>query len=229
MPRRSLERVDVEARAEFAVQLELAKQPMPDTEDLQRALDASYVRLFKEHGLGKMPSDVLKREAKLEQVGIKDVAAPFQQQYEARYTAHRASTKAARERLYELAPEIILKPIDESTSDWPVVHRVSKSTYSTQTQALHYAKVLAMLYCEGVVQRGVPSVVEEERNDYAVKSAVKGIDVDVVQYLPGLPMREWTKRCLQLGANPCVYMPYWTYGMWNKWGLDNFGNEVKGT
>ena len=227
MARRSLERVDAEARVEFSAQLDVSKQPMPDVTDLQQALEATWVRLFREHGLGKVPASVAKHAEKLDAIGIHNVAAPFQQKYAERYEAWKASVNAAKDRMRELAPDIILVVTEEPMARWPVVHRVSKSTWSTQTQPLHYAKVCATLYAEGIGQFGIPSGVQEDQHDYIVTAAANGLDVAVLQYLPGLPVRQWYRRCLQLGANPCVYTPYDHYGWWSKLGLDNFGNDIK--
>lgn len=230
MARRSLKQISEDASREFTLQLAASKVQAPDCSTLQRELDAEVQRLFKEYRLGKVPANADKCIEKLKCAGlsIDHVTAPYKQRCEDERVAWSMGVEAAKKRLCELAPLIILHPSGEPPERWPVVHTVDKWQYSSQTQAAHYARVSATLWSEGVVVAGTATVVRScADGKFDVAADVDEFGAEVVKRLPGLPMRQWIKRCLQLGANPLVYNPYWDYGFWEKaYGLDNFGNDL---
>jgi hypothetical protein len=107
------------------------------------------------------------------------------------------------------------------------VERVSDSCYSNQTQSKHYSQVSAELRADGLRKHATVRVVERDRYFVTEAALPDELEVEVLRRLPGLTMREWLKRCMQLGANPRVYNPFLPHGTEERLGLDHFGNDVE--
>lgn len=228
MARRTLAQVDAEAREEFARLLEVVKRPAADEAftavvqaELDEACRQAWVKRFPDK---RPPKDRHKLAADLgeDRTPLFDAA---QAKVKAHYAERSAQVKAAEERMRELAPNIVLTTRYDAVTNY-VADAICARSFPNQTQCEHYSEVSAKLRCEGYAKHA-PSHVHREGDYFRIYVAVGSmLEVEVVKRLSGLTMREWLKRCLQLGANPRVYQPFLPHGTEEKLGMDHFGNDV---
>jgi hypothetical protein len=226
MARRSVAQLDHDARNEFAELLPIAKQSLFNEELgklLQNGLNGAVYREWMARNPGKAaPSDFNKMCNSLGD--ITKLAKPYRDQADADYAQRKATRKAAEDRLFAIAPDIIIHPTDQI---WHTINKVHRSSYPNQTANEHYSEVQAELEADNY-RKHCPTLVTLIEPYFTIQVGLEYVfEVDVVRYLPGLTLREWLANCMKRGANPRVYNAFLPYGLEAKLGLDNFGNDLK--
>ena len=224
-----MEQVDGEARAEFARLLEIANRPLWDEERARVEQDRlnleRYVEWKRLNPGKKVPHTP---GAVALQLGERDdaIKKPYVERAKADYERRKAERESAEERMRELAPDIVLH-VQPCERAWVECCRGSTSAYPNQTANAAYSRTAVLLQAAGFEQH-VPVRELLAPDLIIVEAAVAdAFEVEVLKRLPGLTLREWLKRCMQLGANPRVYNPFLPHGLEARLGLDYFGNDVK--
>ena len=228
MARRTVEQADQLAHSEFAEQLTILREPLWATEAAKVEQDrlnaeryAAWRRLYPGKKVPRTPG-----EAAL-QLGTADdaIKQPYVERADAEYKRRKAARDAAEERMRELAPDIALHV---PTGNWQPMESVSVHSYPNQTADHHYSHVSALLKSESWGLHAPMRVIESNGYFRIEADVADEFECAVLRYRPGLTLRQWMQSCMRHGCNVRVFFPGLAWGIEERLGLDNFGNDLKG-
>jgi hypothetical protein len=168
---------------------------------------------------------------------MREVRALFTERAEGMTTDHKAAREASEEEVNLAAEGYIPHP--EEWGRWTLLATTYSGTYSSQGfGAMKYAHEAAERKAEDARGHGVGARVEKkarkaegrwgiEHGEFLVWVDTDELGAEALRRKPGIPLREWVRRCWARGVNPRVMSPFLPVGYEEKVGLDFFGGEFR--
>ena len=228
MARRTIGQADQDARAEFADLLAAVRQPLWDTvaakveqDKLNADRYAAWCSLYPGKKVPRTPGDAAL------QLGAADdaIKLPYVERAEAEYKRRKAVRDAAEERMRELAIDIVLRS-DPSSPVNQLMESMTVHGYPNQTACHHYSHVGALLKAESWGLHAQTFVVEDDGYFRIYAKVEDQFECEVLRRKPGLTLRQWMQSCMRHGCNVRVFFSGLAWGIEERLGLDNFGNDL---
>ena len=209
-------------------QLNEAKAQYPKPEDREALFVEDIRRVYFEMFPKRRKFIGVHKFSKVHPEEYREILERHRKDIEVRYQETKKLETAFKEKLYDLAPKVEIRPSTERN----LRASVFESTYSSQgLGSRDYARKRAELWSLEAEVHGLGFDVEEKHVDkiccyFEVWFYCSEEDIQILSYKEGVSMREIVKWCWGNGVNPRVYFPFLPHGFEKEEGLDFFGNEL---